>query len=361
MSKEIFTYSRTIREQIHHLRDIAGNEEDVLSFLKQKISNGLKLKDKKREPSFDDLVFLPANLTRLVIDPYREKCNTRTVIGEKSALPLKIDSPIIIGGLLFSEMSEDLRNKFSKGAVLEGIGLRVPISTTIHMNGVKVIGVVPLKSEILTCSIAGFSSIEIEPDNPNVPLNEVAIKDALEVYRSGGVKVPIGITIGPNFVPENIKIAVKTGLDFVTLSAVERLRNHNGIVTFSEDKIPRIDVIAEAVETLRAVNHEEDIDLVYFGGIRSGDDIAKALALGAKAVMIGEAAHIAVEADLSMDSSANYLSRLVKAFVMETVMLTCCCGKTDVHNLEPEDLRSLTIETSISTGIPVVGRDQIFR
>ena len=33
-------------------------------------------------PSFDDLVFVPAGLSRMPLEGYREKCDTRVVIGE---------------------------------------------------------------------------------------------------------------------------------------------------------------------------------------------------------------------------------------------------------------------------------------
>ena len=36
-------------------------------------------------------------------------------------------------------------------------------------------------------------------------------------------------------------------------------------------------------------------------------------------------------------------------------MMARCTGKTDLHNIEPEDLRALTLATSASTGIPVAG------
>ena len=39
----------------------------------------------KKIPSWDDLTFLPGTLTRFVIEGYREKCDTRTVIGPRAA------------------------------------------------------------------------------------------------------------------------------------------------------------------------------------------------------------------------------------------------------------------------------------
>ena len=40
---------------------------------------------------------------------------------------------------------------------------------------------------------------------------------------------------------------------------------------------------------------------------------------------------------------------------LEVQILARACGKGDVHDLEPEDLRALTLEASLITGIPLVG------
>jgi methylamine---glutamate N-methyltransferase subunit C len=41
-------------------------------------------------------------------------------------------------------------------------------------------------------------------------------------------------------------------------------------------------------------------------------------------------------------------------------MLARSCGKADVHDLEPEDLRALTLEASLITGVPLVGTNKVF-
>src|SRR5262245_39786096 len=45
----------------------------------------------KKIPSWDDLTFLPGTLTRFVIEGYREKCLTQTIIGPKAKRPLVLD------------------------------------------------------------------------------------------------------------------------------------------------------------------------------------------------------------------------------------------------------------------------------
>ena len=56
----------------------------------------------KKIPHWDELVFLPGTLTRFVIEGYREKCTTKTVLGGRFAKkPLELDIPIYITGMSF--------------------------------------------------------------------------------------------------------------------------------------------------------------------------------------------------------------------------------------------------------------------
>ena len=48
---------------------------------------------------------------------------------------------------------------------------------------------------------------------------------------------------------------------------------------------------------------------------------------------------------------ANYL----RVLTLETQTLARACGKSHVHNMEPEDLVALTIEASLMTGVPLAG------
>jgi hypothetical protein len=42
---------------------------------------------------------------------------------------------------------------------------------------------------------------------------------------------------------------------------------------------------------------------------------------------------------------------------MELQMVARACGKSNVHDLEPEDLRALSLEASIMSGCPLVGTE----
>ena len=52
---------------------------------------------------------------------------------------------------------------------------------------------------------------------------------------------------------------------------------------------------------------------------------------------------------------ANYL----KVMTLEAQTIARACGKSHVHNLEPEDLVALTIEAAAMAGVPIAGTDWI--
>ena len=74
----------------------------------------------KKIPTWDDLTFMPGTLTRFVIEGYREKCATRTIIGPRAKRPLELDIPVYITGMSFGALSYEAKTALARGATMAG-------------------------------------------------------------------------------------------------------------------------------------------------------------------------------------------------------------------------------------------------
>ena len=64
--------------------------------------------------------------------------------------------------------------------------------------------------------------------------------------------------------------------------------------------IPTLGALREAVDALKELNMHRKVQLIVSGGIRTGADVAKALAMGADAVSIGSAAMMALNCNADL-------------------------------------------------------------
>ena len=76
---------------------------------------------KRRLPTFDDLVFLTASLSRYPLEGYRERCDTTTVLGTRCASsPLELAIPITIAGMSFGALSAHAKEALGRAATAVG-------------------------------------------------------------------------------------------------------------------------------------------------------------------------------------------------------------------------------------------------
>jgi glutamate synthase domain-containing protein 2 len=194
-------------------------------------------------------------------------------------------------------------------------------------------------------------------------------------------------------------LAVKAGADAIVLDGMQGGTAATQDVFIEHVGLPILPAVRLAVEALTEMNMHREVQLIVSGGIRSGADVAKALALGADAVSIGVAALIALgdnSPDLEdeyrkLGTSAGYyddyqdgkdpagistqdeelakrfdpilggrrLANYLRVLTLETQTLARACGKSHVHNLEPEDLVALTPEAAAMAKVPLAGTSWI--
>ncbi|MCP4491681.1 MAG: FAD-dependent oxidoreductase [Gammaproteobacteria bacterium] len=324
----IFAMSRILPEQT----------EEQATLLDIRLENRDNPFDDEHIATLDDLVFLPANLSRLVIDPYREDCKTRTEVGANNCTVL--DIPFMVTGL--DDAPAEIRQAYAK---------------SIANAGAAYVGKLPLSNT---------RWIQITGTTADTMADAVAF-DADAALAAGSVSAaslrqPIGLLVNNTNVEKAVDFGLKHKLDFLILDSSNGMPDLDAELSAP----PELGIIKRAVTRLRELNSEEEIDLVYFGGLRTGTDAAKMLALGAIAVVIGTSAVLALgadisggkpvySADLSTEERELRSANLLQAFTSEASMMARCTGKTNVQNLEPEDLRTITLAASAALGIPVSG------
>src|SRR5207253_4364506 len=107
-------------------------------------------------------------------------------------------------------------------------------------------------------------------------------------------RVPIYVKIGASRVRNDVKLAVKSGADVIVLDGMQGGTAATQQVFIEHAGIPTLPALREAVEALEEMNMVGTVQLVISGGIRTGADVAKALALGADAVSIGQGVLVAL-------------------------------------------------------------------
>ena len=159
-----------------------------------------------------------------------------------------------------------------------------------------------------------------------------------------------------------VSIALEQGYDFLLVDATGDFQSLEAeLIDF-----PDLGVLRDTIARLRELNREEYVDIVYMGGVRTGTDAAKLIGLSTNVIGHGVAAALAVGgefktgqmtygAGLSIAERAANLVNLLTANAGEASMMARCTGKTNLHNVEPEDLRAVTLACAAATGIPMAG------
>ena len=91
-----------------------------------------------------------------------------------------------------------------------------------------------------------------------------------------------------------MQLAVKAGADVIVVDGMQGGTAATQDVFIEHVGIPTLAAMPLAVEALQELGMHRKVQLIVSGGIRTGADVAKALALGADAVSIGTAALIAM-------------------------------------------------------------------
>lgn len=228
--------------------------------------------------------------------------------------------------------------------------------------------------------------------------DDLAIK-VTELREITDWQVPIYMKVGATRTYYDTKLAVKAGADVVVVDGMQGGTAATQEVFIEHVGIPTLAAIPQAVQALQEMGMHRQVQLIVSGGIRNGADVAKCMALGADAVAIGTAALVALgcnhpkysEAYEKLGSAPGYyddyhegrcpagistqdpelmaaldpelggrrLANYLQCLTLEAQTLARACGKSHLHNLEPEDLVALTVEAAAMARVPLAGTNWV--
>jgi glutamate synthase domain-containing protein 2 len=392
---------------------------------------------KRKVPNFDDLLFLGASMSRYPLEGYRERCGTNVVLGSRFAKkPIQLKIPITIAGMSFGSLSAQAKEALGRGATLAGTSTttgdggmtseeRVHSQTLVYqylpsrygMNprdlrradaieivvgqGAKPGGGGMLLGQKISDRVAEMRTLPKGIDQRSACRHpdwtgpdDLEIK-ILELREITDWEKPIYVKVGGARPYFDTALAVKSGADVIVIDGLQGGTAATQDVFIEHVGLPTLACIRPAVKALQDLGMHRKVQLVISGGIRSGADVAKALALGADAVSIGTAALVALgdndprwEDDyqklgttagayddwhegkdpagittqdpalasrLNPVAAGQRLANFLAVMALEAQTLARACGKNHVHNLEVEDLCALTLEAAAMAQVPLAG------
>jgi glutamate synthase domain-containing protein 2 len=432
----------------------AGFDRKTLDYIQNAAAHGLYeirgLGSKRKLPTFDDLVLLGASLSRYPLEGYREKCSTKTILGTRFAKkPIELEIPITIAGMSFGALSANVKESLGRAAT------EVGTSTTTGDGGMTAEERLSSKTLVYQClpSRYGFNPDDVRKANaielvigqgakpggggmllgqkvsPRVAKmrtlpagidqrsasrhpdwtgpDDLVIK-IQELREMTDWETPIYVKIGATRTFHDVKLAVHAGADVIVVDGMQGGTAATQTCFIEHMGIPTLAALRQAVDALEDLNMKGKVQLIISGGIRSGADVAKALAMGADAVAIGQGVLVALGCNsdsyiqdgihkdatedylklgtaagfchhchtgkcpvgvttqdpilsqrLHPDVGAKRLKNYLKTVNMELTTIARACGKQNVHHLEREDLVALTIEAAAMARVPLAGTDWI--
>ncbi len=392
---------------------------------------------KRRLPHFDDLLFLGASISRYPLEGYREKCTTDVWLGTRFAKkPIHLAIPVTVAGMSFGALSGPAKEALGRGASAAGTSTttgdggmteeerghsrtlvyqylpsrygmnpddlrRADAIEVVVGQGAKPGGGGMLLGQKISDRVAAMRNLPKGIDQRSACRHpdwtgpdDLEIK-LLEIREITDWEKPIYVKVGGARPYYDTALAVKAGADVVVLDGMQGGTAATQDVFIENVGMPILACIPLAVQALQDLGMHRKVQLIVSGGIRTGADVAKAMALGADAVSIGTAALIALgdndpaleaeyrklgttagayddwhegrdPAGITTQDPALFsrfdpilggrrLKNYLKVLTLEAQTIARACGKNSLHNLEPEDLCALTLEAAAMAGVPLAG------
>jgi glutamate synthase domain-containing protein 2/nitrite reductase/ring-hydroxylating ferredoxin subunit len=370
-------------------------------------------------PSWDDIQVLTAQLHRLPeLDD--TEVGTDVTFGRAAQKPLRLEIPIFVSDMSFGALSEPAKVALARGAEKAGTGIcsgeggmlpeeqaentryfyelasarfgfsmdklkgvqafhfkggqGAKAGTGGHLPGNKVIGKI--------AEVRGLEEGEtaVSPARfPDWTSTAQIAEFARQVRRATG-GIPIGYKLSAQHIEKDIDAALEVGVDYIILDGRGGGTGAAPVLFRDNISVPTIPALARARRHLDRLGRK-DVTLAITGGLRKPADFVKALALGADAIAISNAALQAIgclgmrachtnncpvgiasqkphlTSRIVIDKSAAQLTRFLQTSVELMMTLARACGHTHLNQLTVDDLVTWKKEIADLSGVAYGGVD----
>jgi methylamine---glutamate N-methyltransferase subunit C len=368
-------------------------------------------------PTWDDIQILPAQLHRApLLDAH--PVGTAVVIGARAKKPLTLAIPLLVSDMSFGALSASAKVALAQGAELAGTGIcsgeggmlpeeqaansryfyelasarfgfgwdKLARVQAFHFKGgqgAKTGTGGHLPGPKVSAQIAAVRGLQpgepaISPARfPDWTEPRQMREFAAEVReRTGGI--PIGYKLSAQHIEKDIDAALEVGVDYIILDGRGGGTGAAPLIFRDNISVPTIPALARARRHLDRAGHG-DVTLIITGGLRTPADFVKALALGADAVALSNAAMQAIGciamracqtnncpvgiatqkphlvARLVVDKSARQLANFFAASVELMQVMARACGHDHLSKFELDDLTTWKREMAELSGVPYGG------
>ena len=368
-------------------------------------------------PTWDDIQLITAQLWKApLLD--EAAVGTDVVIGPNAQKPLKLKIPLFVSDMSFGALSEPAKTALALGAENAGTGIcsgeggmlpeeqaansryfyelasgrfgfswdklekvqafhfkggqGAKTGTGGHLPGKKVQGKI--------AEVRGLEEGQDAISPPRFPewTSPQQIKEFADEVRDRTGGIPIGYKLSAQHIEKDIDAALEVGVDYIILDGRGGGTGAAPIIFRDNISVPTIPALARARAHLDKLGRD-DISLVITGGLRKPADFIKALAMGADAIAVSNAAMQAIgciamrachtnncpvgiasqkphlASRIIVENSARQLTNFFEASVELMQVMARACGHDHLSKFDHDDLTTWKKDMADISGVTFGG------